>query len=184
LLAPWAIRNYSAFDRPVLIATEGGETLAGANCENVYYGRRIGTWQVSCVKFSSRGNEAEELDEAGHDGVRYALDHTGRVPLVVAARLARTWGLWSPFTVPEGRRAWVQRSGALLYYLLAALAIYGVVLLRRARVPIWIVVAPFVTVTLTAVLAYGAIRFRHSAELSLVVLASVALDRVLPGARR
>jgi hypothetical protein len=31
-------------------------------------------------------------------------------------------------------------------------------------------------VTLTTLLAYGAVRFRQSAELSLVVLAAVALD--------
>jgi hypothetical protein len=36
--------------------------------------------------------------------------------------------------------------------------------------------APVVTVTLTTLLGYGSIRFRHSAELTLVVLAGVALD--------
>jgi 4-amino-4-deoxy-L-arabinose transferase-like glycosyltransferase len=181
VIAPWTIRNISAFDRPVLIATEGGETLAGANCEAVYYGSRIGLWEVSCLDFEGRGNEAEELDEEGRKGVRYALDHAERWPLVGAARFARTWGLWHPFTVPEGRRAWVQRLGAALFYVLAGLAVYGVIVLRRRRVPVWILLAPFVTVTVTALLAYGAIRFRHSAELSLVVLAGVALDRLVPG---
>jgi 4-amino-4-deoxy-L-arabinose transferase-like glycosyltransferase len=184
VLVPWAVRNYSAFDRPVLIATEGGETLAGANCEDVYYGRRIGTWEVSCVHFSSRGNEAEELDDAGRDGIRYALDHPTRVPVVMAARFARTWGLWRPFALPEGRRAWVQHLGAGLYFVLIPLAVYGFIVLRRRGVAVWILVAPFVTVTLTALLAYGAIRFRHSAELSLVVLAAVALDRLLPARKR
>jgi 4-amino-4-deoxy-L-arabinose transferase-like glycosyltransferase len=181
VLVPWGVRNFSAFDRPVLIATEGGETLAGANCQDVYYGRRIGTWEVSCVDFSSRGNEAKELNDAGRDGIRYALDHPTRVPVVMAARVARTWGLWRPFAVPEGRRAWVQQIGAALYFVLVPLAVYGFVLLRRRRVPVWILTAPFITVTLTVLLAYGQIRFRHSAELPLVVLAAVALDRLLPG---
>jgi asparagine N-glycosylation enzyme membrane subunit Stt3 len=105
------------------------------------------------------------------------------VPLVAAARVARTWGLWAPFAVPEGRRAWVQRLGAAIYYVLIPLAVYGLILLRRRKVPVWILLAPFVTVTLTALLAYGQIRFRHSAELSLVVLAAVALDRLLPSKR-
>jgi hypothetical protein len=179
VLAPWTIRNWSEFDRPVVIATEGGETLAGANCHVTYYGERIGTWSVNCAAFEGSGNEAEELNERGRDGIRYAFDHIDRWPLVGAARVARTWGLWRPFAVPEGREAWVQRLGAALYFVLIPLAVYGFVLLRR-RVSVWILMAPFVTVTLTALLAYGQIRFRHSAELSLVVLGAVALDRLLP----
>jgi 4-amino-4-deoxy-L-arabinose transferase-like glycosyltransferase len=181
VIAPWTIRNTLEFDRPVLIATEGGETLAGANCDEVYYGDRVGLWEVSCLDFDGRGNEAEELDEEGRKGLRYALDHVDRWPVVAAARLGRTWGAWHPFAVPEGRRPWVQQLGEALFYVLVALGAYGVILLRRRRVPVWIVLAPFVTVTVTALLAYGSIRFRHSAEVSLVALAAVALDRLLPG---
>jgi 4-amino-4-deoxy-L-arabinose transferase-like glycosyltransferase len=180
VLVPWTVRNWSAFDRPVLIATEGGETLAGANCDVTYYGERIGTWQYSCARFNGNGNEAKELNEAGHKGLRYARHHAGRVPLVMAARFARTWGLWEPFAVPEGRRAWVQRLGAAIYFVLIPFAVYGALLLRRRRFPLLILLAPFITVTVTALLAYGQIRFRHSAELSLVVLAAVAVDRLLP----
>jgi hypothetical protein len=184
VLVPWTVRNWSAFDRPVLVATEGGETLAGANCDVTYYGERIGTWQYSCARFNGRGNEAKELNDAGHRGVRYARHHAGRVPLVMAARFARTWGLWEPFAVPEGRRAWVQRLGAAIYFVLIPFAVYGALLLRRRRFPLLILLAPFITVTVTALLAYGQIRFRYSAELSLVVLAAVALDRLLPAHER
>jgi hypothetical protein len=52
--------------------------------------------------------------------------------------------------------------------------------LRRRRVPVWILVAPVITVTATALLTYGSVRFRHSGELSIVVLAAVALDALLP----
>jgi 4-amino-4-deoxy-L-arabinose transferase-like glycosyltransferase len=180
VLTPWTIRNWSAFDRPVLIATEGGETLAGANCDVTYYGDRIGTWQYSCARFDGHGNEAVELNKAGHRGTRFAREHAGRVPLVLAARFGRTWGLWEPFAVPEGRRKWVQQIGAAVYFVLLPFAAWGIVLLRRRGVPLLIVLAPFVTVTLTTLLAYGQIRFRHSAELSLVVLAAVAVDRLLP----
>jgi hypothetical protein len=180
VLTPWTVRNWAEFDRPVLIATEGGETLAGANCHQTYYGERVGTWSYQCARFDGSGNEAAELNEVGRRGVRYAREHVERVPLVAAARVARTWGLWNPFAVPEGRREWVQRIGEAIFYLLIPLAIYGVILLRRRGVPVWIVLAPFVTVTVTSLLAYGQIRFRHSAELSMVVLAAVALDRMLP----
>ena len=179
VLTPWSVRNWVEFDRPVVIATEGGETLAGANCQRTYYGRKIGAWEVSCVEFSGRGNEAEELNEAGRDGIRYARHHLGRVPLVTAARLGRTWGVFHPLQVPEGRRAWVMHLGVGIYFLLIPLAAYGLLLLRQRGVPVWIVSTPFFTVTLTTVLAYGAVRFRQSAELSLVVLAAVAVDGLL-----
>jgi 4-amino-4-deoxy-L-arabinose transferase-like glycosyltransferase len=178
VLAPWTIRNWSVFDRPVLVATEGGETLAGANCRDSYYGDRIGAWTVDCLHFSGRGNEAVELNEEGRRGIRYALDHLQRVPVVLAVRLARTWGVYSPFQVPEGRERWVMNMGAVIFFLLVPPAIYGFVLLRRRGVAVWILVSPFVTVTLTTLLSYGSVRFRHSAELPLVVLAAVALDRL------
>jgi 4-amino-4-deoxy-L-arabinose transferase-like glycosyltransferase len=187
VLAPWTIRNVTVFDRPVLVATEGGETLAGANCRQTYYGDRIGTWQVDCVRFSGRGNEAKELDDAGRRGIRYAGDHLTRLPAVLAARLARTWGVLEPFHRPEGRAGWVTTLGVLVYFALLPLAAYGAYALRTERAVAWVLVVPFVTVTLTTLLGYGTPRFRHAAELALVALAAVALDRLLwrwPGVRR
>jgi hypothetical protein len=179
VLAPWTIRNWIVFDHPVLVATEGGETLAGANCRLAYYGSRTGTWIFDCVHFSGRGNEAVELNREGKKGLRYARHHLRRLPVVEAARLARTWGAWAPFARPEGRRAWVMHLGVAMYLVLLPLALYGFVLLRRRRVPLWILVAPVITVTATALLSYGSIRFRHSAELTIVVLAAVAVDRLI-----
>jgi 4-amino-4-deoxy-L-arabinose transferase-like glycosyltransferase len=180
VLAPWTIRNYSVFDRPVLVATEGGETLAGANCEQSYYGDRTGTWIYTCVDFNPLGNEAEELNAEGRKGIRYARHHLGRTPVVGALRVARTWGAWAPFATPEGRRGWVMDLGVALYFLLVPLAVYGFIVLRRRGIPVWILIAPVITVTATALLTYGSVRFRHSGELSIVVLAAVALDALLP----
>jgi 4-amino-4-deoxy-L-arabinose transferase-like glycosyltransferase len=179
VLAPWTVRNYVLFDRVVLVATEGGETLAGANCDQAYYGKRTGTWIFECVDFSGRGNEAAELDAEGKKGLRYARHHLARAPVVAAVRVARSWGAWAPFATPEGRRTWVMNLGVVVYLFLVPLAVYGFVLLRRRGVATWILCAPLVTVTLTALLTYGSIRFRHSAELTLVVLAAVALDTLL-----
>ncbi len=176
VLAPWTVRNLIVFDRIVPVATEGGETLAGANCDSVYHGGRLGTWDVTCLKPFGRGNEAAELDKAGQEGVRYARDHLGRVPLVMAARLGRTWGFYWPFQVPEGRSQWVMHLGVAIYFALLPLTAYGLVVLRRRRVGVWILLVPFATATVTTLSGYGNLRFRHSAELSLVVLAAVALD--------
>ena len=180
VLMPWTVRNWSTFDRPVLVATEGGETLRGANCESAYHGENLGSWQASCLDFHAFPgvNEAEEFDREGHDGVRYALDHIGRVPLVAVARLARTWGVWPFFQVPEGRRDWVMHVGAVVFFLLLPLAGWGALALRRRGVgaALWIVLTPVVSVTVTTLLSYGTLRFRHSVELVLVVLAAVGID--------
>jgi 4-amino-4-deoxy-L-arabinose transferase-like glycosyltransferase len=184
VLTPWTVRNWIVFDRPVLIATEAGETLAGANCERSYYGEHVGAWAVSCVKFSGRGTEAEELNELGREGIRYAGENLERVPAVLAARLARSWGVHPRAQRPEGRAEWITTLGVALYFaLLLPLAAYGFVLLRRRRTSVWILAAPFITVTVTTLITYGTPRFRHSAELALVVLAAVALDRLWRRAR-
>jgi 4-amino-4-deoxy-L-arabinose transferase-like glycosyltransferase len=178
VLTPWTIRNWSAFDRPVPIATEGGQTIAGANCEATYNGHLMGSWQVSCVRLEGHENEAVDNNEAAREGVDYALDHAGRLPLVLAARVARTWGLFWPGQVPEGRADWVVYLGVGMYVLLLPLAAYGLVTLRRRGVPIAVVAAPLLAVTISSLLSYGSVRFRHTAELALVVLAAVALDRL------
>ena len=49
-------------------------------------------------------------------------------------------------------------------------------MLRRRRVPITPLVAQFVIVAVTAAAIYGLVRFRVPAEVSLVVLAAVAVD--------
>jgi 4-amino-4-deoxy-L-arabinose transferase-like glycosyltransferase len=178
VLTPWTVRNWSAFDRPVLIATEGGETLAGANCDATYSGPDLGAWEVSCARFDASENEAVALNEKGHEGIRYARDHLGDLPRVAVARLGRSWGFWQPFKRPEGRAGWVMRVGVVVYFLLLPLAVAGWVVLRRRGVSTWILTAPLITVTVTSLLAYGSIRFRHSGELAIVVLAAVALDRI------
>lgn len=179
VLTPWTIRNVHAFHRPVLIATEGGETLRGANCQPAYHGKNIGSWQETCISFDGRGNEAVELNRLGRDGVSYAARHATRVPLVLGARLARTWGVWPFFQVPEGRRAWVMHIGVVVFFLLLPLAGLGLLELRRRRAPTWVILVPVVMVTLSTLLSYGTLRFRHLAEISLVVLAGVGIDAVL-----
>jgi 4-amino-4-deoxy-L-arabinose transferase-like glycosyltransferase len=181
VVAPWTVRNWTTFDRPVLLATEGGQTIAGANCEATYHGHLIGSWQVSCVRLEGHENEAVDNNEAAREGFEYAVDHAERLPLVLAARVARTWGVFWPGQVPEGRRDWVVYLGVAMYVLLLPLAAYGLVTLRRRGVPVAVMVAPLVAVTVASLLSYGSVRFRHTAELALVVLAAVAIDRLWRG---
>jgi hypothetical protein len=177
VLAPWTVRNWIVFDRPVVVATNSGTAVAGANCDETYQaGERLGGWWPPCIKSHPGKNEAEHHAEALADGVRYAGDHAGRLPIVLAARLGRVWSVYRPFQIPEGRSVRVQKLGVLAFFLLVPFAVAGALVLRRRRTPLWIMLVPILVVSATALLTYGNLRFREPAELSVVVLAAVALD--------
>ena len=61
------------------------------------------------------------------------------------------------------------------YYLVAVLAVIGLVMLRRRRIPIFPLVAIPATIILTATIAFGQLRYRAAAEPSLVIAAAAAL---------
>ncbi len=175
VLAPWTVRNWIVFDQPVLVATNSGTAIAGANCDETYAGDRLGGWWPDCIR-SHPGNEAEHHSDALKDGLRYAKNHAGRLPAVLAARLGRVWSVYDPFQIPEGRSPRVQKAGVILFFLLVPLAVAGGLALRRRGVGIWILIAPLVVVSVTALVTYGNVRFREPAELSVVVLAAVGID--------
>jgi 4-amino-4-deoxy-L-arabinose transferase-like glycosyltransferase len=177
VLTPWTVRNWIVFDRPVLIATNSGTAVAGANCDTTYYGDKLGGWWPPCIREHPGTNEAEHHAMALRDGVRYAGDHLGRLPVVLAARLGRVWSLYDPYLIPEGRSPRVQKLGVLMFFALAPLALAGTLILSRRGVGVWILLVPFVVVSVTALATYGNVRFREPAELSLVVLAAVAIDQ-------
>jgi 4-amino-4-deoxy-L-arabinose transferase-like glycosyltransferase len=181
VVAPWAVRNWSTFDRPVLTSTNDGVTLAGANCPASYHGRDIGSFTTSCIAPPSPSlDEAEQAARYRSDGLSYAADHAERVPVVVAVRLLRLWGLYQPTRLAydaQNRSLAVQEAGVLVSYLLIPLAILGALFLRRRREPLFILLAPVLLVTITCALTYGGLRLRQAAEVPLVVLAGVGLNR-------
>lgn len=183
VLTPWTIRNWSAFDQPVLISTNSGSAIGGANCRPTYFGDSLGGWRPECLRPTS-GDEAEHMADLRREGVRYAREHAGRVPVVLAVRLARVWNVYDPLQVPEGRSVRVWKLGVGMFFLLVPLAVAGAVLLRRRRAPgLWILLTPLVLVSVTVLVTYGNQRFRAPAEITLVVLAGVALDAILRSRR-
>ena len=177
VITPWTVRNWEVFHQFVPLATDSGSAIAGANCASVYYGPAIGEWKIACVK-AYPGNEAASTARARSDGVHYALHHLVRLPVVVAARELRVWGLYQPFQQhSEGRSPGAERLGLAMYYLLLVLGIYAIPRLRTLRQPAWVLLTPFVLVGITAGLIFGAVRFREPAELSLVILAALGGER-------
>lgn len=174
-LAPWTIRNLIVFDHLVLISTNAGAVMAGANCQTTYYGSNIGGWDLSCTLPYPKENEAGETAQQLRDGLDYAGGHLTRLPVVGAVRLARGWSLYEPWQANAGRSSVVQGAGVVMFWLLVPLALYGLFALRRRATPIWLIVVPIIMVSVTMITSYGYLRFRQPAEISLVVLAAVAL---------
>jgi hypothetical protein len=189
VLTPWLARNWVEFERP-LMSTNSGSLAYGANCHAAYYSGLIGTWPCYPRLTVAPGRDEADVSAAlRHDGLTYAGDHLGRVPAVVAVRLARTFDLWSPASATRleagigDRDLNTYRAGVVAYYLLLPFAIAGAVILRRRREPLGILIAPFALVVVVSVLGYGTPRFRVPAEIPIVVLAAVAFA-ALAGRRR
>jgi 4-amino-4-deoxy-L-arabinose transferase-like glycosyltransferase len=185
VVAPWAARNWEVFGRP-LLSTNSGTLLYGANCHAAYYSPLIGTWPCfPNLSFSRSADEAEIERDLRQRGLDYADSHAGRLPAVVGVRLLRIWELWTPRAQARlemgisDRNLRAQQIGVLAYYLLLGLAAFGSLRLHRLGRPLRILLAPALLVGLLGMLAYGTTRFRVPAEISIVVLAGVAIAELV-----
>jgi 4-amino-4-deoxy-L-arabinose transferase-like glycosyltransferase len=176
VLTPWTMRNWFTFDRLVLVSTNAGAVVGGANCQDTYYGPNIGGWSILCDRPWPGHNEAEETSRQFKDGARFARHHVSRWPAVAAARFGRAFSFFQPFQTDAGRSPTWENVGVVLYWLMLPLAGFGGLTLYRRRVQMWPIVAPILMVAITTVVFYGFLRFRQPAEISIVLLAGVAID--------
>lgn len=77
------------------------------------------------------------------------------------------------------RGCWQSTLGTIQYFPLLLLSIYGLVLLRRRRVPILPFIAIAMSVTLTAAMTFGITRYRAPVDALLCVLAGGALAAII-----
>jgi 4-amino-4-deoxy-L-arabinose transferase-like glycosyltransferase len=195
ILAPWAAYNLSRFEEPVYLSTNSGSTLAAANCDATYHGVQIGSKNYECARdvfaaVARPGMDPSERDEAvRREALRYVRDNLGRVPVVVAARWGRITGLFRPRQEINfdqffsQRDRWVAESTLYSYYVVAALAVGGALVLRRRRVPVLPLAAFPVIVLVSVALTFAQSRYRAPAEAALVVLAAVAVDALVERAQ-
>jgi 4-amino-4-deoxy-L-arabinose transferase-like glycosyltransferase len=179
VLTPWTVRNWSAFGRPVLISTNGPAALKGANCAKTYGGMDIGYWRLDCISIGPQDvkNEAKSGPRWTREALGYARDHASQLPKVLVFRFLRTWDLFQTRRMvyfAEGRSFHAERAGIICYFVMMLLVPWGIILLRRRDRPLWILLMPFVMVSIVSVAWYGIPRFRHAAEIPIIVLASVA----------
>lgn len=183
VVGPWVVYNNIRFEERTLLSTNDGIALAGSNCDRVYYGGGIGLTSLDppCIDHPHPPGDQSVVAVVYRDrALEYMREHAGRVPVVVAARIGRTWSLFRPldmlsYNEGEGRERWVTGLGLWSYYPLLLSAVAGaVVLARRNRRELWILLVPAVVVTVGAAVSYGQTRFRAAAEPSLAILAAVA----------
>jgi 4-amino-4-deoxy-L-arabinose transferase-like glycosyltransferase len=182
VLSPWLIRNYGKFDHRIVLSTNEGKTLAGANCPSTYYGTLLGYWDNSCV-----GHDAlADSDEAKYEqvliaqGTRYTNSHLSRVPVVAGVRVLRAWGLFEPLQqarleVAQSRSIGWQQLAWPASLVVLLLAIPGVVLLRNQRGALVLVAGPIVIATFVVAASFGNPRYVVSSAPSLSVAAAVTL---------
>ncbi len=177
---PWVVRNVRTFHRTVLLSDNIDSAVAGANCQSTYYGDRIGSWDVACHQSPPHGDESDIGAELRHRGLQYARRHPGRVPLVIAARLGRTFLIFKPLAdrTESGRSPWTQWATVIAYVPVQLLAVLGLVVLRRRRIVIWPLVAMALLVIVTTALTYGISRFRVPWDVASVVAAAVGLEHL------
>lgn len=193
-VAPWTIYNLGRFERPVLLSTNDGTTLLGANCDSTYYSD-VGGWDVRCVLGAGVDASDASLRSREHRklAVDYITDNAGRVPVVVLARLGRIadlYGLDSLVRLDRGeeKAGWAVWAGIVSWWLLAPAAIVGWIVRGRADRPDddrakarWWLAVPPITVLVSTVVFYGAHRIRAPAEPVVVVLAAAGAVALYQG---
>jgi 4-amino-4-deoxy-L-arabinose transferase-like glycosyltransferase len=190
LLAPWAIHNLGRFEEPVVLSTNGGSTLLAGNCPPATYeGKLLGSYSITCnvgLHWKNPDLDASEMDiESRNLAFDNMRDNVDRLPATVLARYGRLLGVFRPAQTVDfvggwlGSATWPVWAWVTSFWLLAPLAVYGSVLLRRSRRFQWPLVAPVVITVLVATVAFGDPRYHTMCDLGLVVLAAVAVDRLV-----
>jgi peptidoglycan/LPS O-acetylase OafA/YrhL len=190
VLVPWTVYNLSRFEEPVLLSTNDGLTIVGANCDQMYgltHEGGTGFWQIACAFVHENHEIPPNVDDSVRSriyrqiGIDYARNHLARLRVVVEHRLLRGWGLFAPNEMAalnqwEGRAPWASWLGFVQWWLLLIPAAVGARVLRRRREPLWPLASMAVIVTLVLAGFYGHVRFRLGADVAAVVLAAVAVE--------
>ena len=201
VMAPWIGWNLVRFNDPTYFSIAPGTVLITATCDETYYGEGIG-YAGNCFDYQAAAAEAGvppelmgkylfALDEseratlAGDQANAYIRDHLRRLPVVMLARVGRTWDVYKPRQNVrlnwqiEGRGRRASQAGLLAWYVLLPLSVGGLVVLRRRGVPITPFLAVAAMITITAAWTFGTARYRVAVDVVVIIAAAVLVDAVL-----
>jgi hypothetical protein len=195
VVGPWVVFNLSRFDRPEFLSDNFGYTLLTASCDSTYYGPSTGYWDFGCAFAYHTEIDAAHSDRSRNDALfrekafDYIESHKKRVPVVVLARVARFAGVWDlthDFNqvdmdrLVEGREGFVAWGGLIGWFVMLPFAIFGLVAMRRRRITLIPVLAPYAAVLVAVVFLFYMNRYRASTEAVLCLVAAVGIDALLP----
>lgn len=193
VVSPWILHVSATFDRFVPVSTNAGVALLGANCDETYRGRLLGSWEFGCIaQVAARHPERSRIRAGGPteaevynfwrgEGLGYLVDHLDELPKVIPVRVLRTFSLWNPraqidFDVPEGRNRAFQTIGYWFGLALLPFAVAGATVAWRVRHAVAaVLLVPVAVAVLDSALLYGSTKMRAVAEPSLAVLAAVGI---------
>jgi hypothetical protein len=191
VIAPWVVRNASVFHPPVLFSSDADTAIAGANCAAVYHGSQIGLWNFGCTDYQRRNElgEARYSRTIGDQGLRYALNHADRLPVVMSLRMLRSWGLYNPVQqvrsdAVESRNVRWQQMAWFVSMLMLLLAIPGIVSLRHRRFELVVLAAPIFLVTAASALTFGDQRYVLTAVPELAIAVALTIGWGIANATR
>ena len=189
LIAPWTIYNLVRFEEPVVLSTNLGSTLHAGNCPpTTYSGELMGWYNLRCITalaaFTPKLDGSERDIQSRRVAFENMRDNLDRLPATVLARYGRTIGVFRPAQTVgfaaswAGSATWPVWAWVTSFWLIAPLAAYGSVVLRRARTFQWPLLAPLLITLLVVTIAYGEPRYHTPADLGIIVLGAVGLDRL------
>jgi 4-amino-4-deoxy-L-arabinose transferase-like glycosyltransferase len=181
LVAPWVAFNLARFDKPVFLSTGIGNTLAYGSCDETFYGNLIGYYAVCFTGPYPKGDESVRDAAPRKYALDYIENHKSRVPLVVAARVGRLWGLFKPGQTTafdwwiEGRGRVPSWISLFFYYAMIPFAAVGLVRMWRRKITILPIIVPMVIATFAAATTFGITRYRAPAEVGIVLAAAIGI---------
>jgi 4-amino-4-deoxy-L-arabinose transferase-like glycosyltransferase len=182
VVAPWVLRNYRLFGRPVLVATNGGSTFYGGNNDLVLHDRHLwGAW-VTTVRLPGRHLIESTPDEASHDAKEWELGrawvkgHLSAMPLLLLFKFTR---FWLPDIGSANQKYVLLQLAAYTPFL----ALFLVAAVRRLRGPRrgtgWLALdAVMLSCVLTGLIFWGSPRFRDGNAPALMLYAATGLPAI------
>jgi 4-amino-4-deoxy-L-arabinose transferase-like glycosyltransferase len=193
VIAPWALYNSARFKDPVFLSTNSGPTLLAGNCApSTFRGELLGHFDVTCNRTlaitEGRGRDRSELDRLARDeALSNIAENFERVPFAIAARVGRLLAVYRPAQTVSltadwfGSDDWPVWLWVVSFWGLGALAVMGVVIACRKHALLLPLLGPVALAIVVVLVMYGGPRFHAPADLCVVVLAAVALDRISAG---
>lgn len=186
LLSPWLVRNAGNFDEPVFLSSGAGYVVEIGNCDRTYSGDFLGYWHAECDDGSAwpKGDESVIGAAKLERGREYISAHLVEQPKVAAARIGRLFGFYRPLqtrdfdVLLERREKLHADAGLVAHYLVMALAAFSVPL-WRSRTSLIPPLSMVLSAAMAAAASFGISRYRVIADVALVVLAAVGIERLL-----